>query len=62
MIGIYKITNLFTGESYIGQSTNLERRLREHRNSSEDSYIDNAIFENGAEITKDNPGYIRVRK
>ena len=49
MIGIYKITNLFTGESYSGQSTNLERRFREHRNSSEDSYIDNAIFEIGAE-------------
>ena len=30
MIGIYKITNLFTGESYIGQSTNLERRFREN--------------------------------
>lgn len=30
MIGIYKITNLKTGQSYIGQSNNLERRRNEH--------------------------------
>ena len=31
MIGIYKFTNKITGESYIGQSKNIERRYREHK-------------------------------
>lgn len=30
MIGIYKITNLVTGKSYIGQSVNIEKRFRQH--------------------------------
>ena len=30
MIGIYKITNKLNGKSYIGQSTDIERRWREH--------------------------------
>lgn len=30
MIGIYRIYNLITGQSYIGQSLNLEKRIREH--------------------------------
>lgn len=32
MIGIYKFTNKITGESYIGQSSNIARRYKEHRN------------------------------
>ena len=31
MVGIYKITNQLTRESYIGQSNNIERRWSEHR-------------------------------
>ena len=31
MIGIYKITNKINGKSYIGQSNNIERRLKEHK-------------------------------
>lgn len=33
MIGIYKITNKINGKSYIGQSIDIKRRWREHRNS-----------------------------
>ena len=29
-IGIYKITNLETGQCYIGQSLNIRNRLRDH--------------------------------
>lgn len=31
MIGIYKITNLINGKVYIGQSININRRWRQHR-------------------------------
>lgn len=31
MIGIYRITNLITGESYVGQSSNIHRRWINHR-------------------------------
>lgn len=31
MIGIYKITNLINGHSYIGQSINIVRRWKDHR-------------------------------
>ncbi len=31
MIGIYKITNLKTNQTYIGQSVNIERRIAEHK-------------------------------
>ena len=34
MIGIYKFTNKITGESYIGQSTNIKRRYNQHKNRS----------------------------
>ena len=30
MIGIYKITNLKNGKSYVGQSTDIEKRFRQH--------------------------------
>lgn len=32
MIGIYKITNLINNKCYVGQSTNIERRLINHKN------------------------------
>ena len=39
MIGIYKITNLVNGKTYIGQSNNIERRLKEHQQKGELSRI-----------------------
>ena len=33
MIGIYKITNKINNLSYIGQSTQIEQRFREHKKS-----------------------------
>lgn len=42
MVGIYKITNIKTGQSYIGQSKNLEKRLYQHKHSN-DSLIDKEI-------------------
>lgn len=31
MVGIYKITNLINGDSYIGRSVNIKRRFMEHK-------------------------------
>lgn len=53
MIGIYKITNKRNGKVYIGQATNVERRISEHkqtRTQTIDNYInvlgiDNFDFE-----------------
>lgn len=39
MIGIYKITNKINGKSYIGQSSNIERRFLEHMRASAKSRI-----------------------
>lgn len=39
MIGIYKITNKINNKSYIGQSTNIQRRINEHRWANENSRI-----------------------
>lgn len=33
--GIYKITNIYTKESYIGKSNDIQRRWNEHRNPNE---------------------------
>lgn len=49
MIGIYKITNLINGKSYIGQSVHIERRWTEHCLPSTKSLIANAIHKYGKE-------------
>lgn len=46
-IGIYKITNKITNQSYIGQSVHIERRWTEHCNSKCNSYIGQAIKQYG---------------
>lgn len=35
MVGIYKITNTITGESYIGQSVKIEQRIKKHKQVSQ---------------------------
>ena len=47
MIGIYKITYNKDGRCYIGQSINIEHRLKEHRNCEGKSHIHNAILKYG---------------
>lgn len=37
MIGIYKITNKINGKSYIGQSIDINKRWKEHKNTSSSS-------------------------
>ena len=50
MIGIYRITKKDTKQMYIGQSKNIERRMREHFSySCSYSYIDNSIRKHGPE-------------
>jgi group I intron endonuclease len=49
MIGIYKITNLTNGKSYIGQSVHIERRWMEHCLPSAKSLIAKAIQKYGKE-------------
>lgn len=39
MIGIYKITNKETGKSYIGQSNDINRRIKEHQTVGKKSRI-----------------------
>ena len=48
MIGIYKITNKISGKTYIGQSHNIERRLKEHK-YKKDIPIELAIQKYGVE-------------
>lgn len=46
MVGIYRLYNVITGQSYIGQSKDLAKRLEEHfyhRSAANGSEIDNAI-------------------
>lgn len=47
MTGIYKITYNKDGRCYIGQSINIEHRLKEHKNCEGQSYIHNAIKKYG---------------
>lgn len=47
-MGIYKITNLLTGQTYIGQSKDISNRYKEHL-YHRDSYIDQVIDETGDE-------------
>lgn len=49
--GIYLITNKNTGQMYVGQSINIQKRFREHRRAQDfgHSRIDNAINKYGAE-------------
>lgn len=50
MTGIYMFTNKFNEKSYIGQSTNIERRHKEHRTrKNEDTLFHDAINEYGFE-------------
>lgn len=48
MIGIYKITNKLSGKTYIGQSNDIERRLKEHK-YKKDIPIELAIQKYGVE-------------
>lgn len=41
--GIYKITNLINNKSYIGQSIDIEARMKKHRYSNDDFVIHKAI-------------------
>ena len=49
MIGIYKITYLKDGRCYIGQSVNLENRIKQHKRCEGQSHIHNAIKKYGIE-------------
>ena len=44
---IYKITNLINGKSYIGQTNNFQRRMREHQNTKDNYAIHLAIQKYG---------------
>jgi hypothetical protein len=44
--GIYEITNLITGDNYIGQSTHLTKRKHEHFSQTKENYYSNQkLFE-----------------
>jgi len=49
MIGIYKITNKINGKVYIGQSIDIERRFRDHKNCTAKNLLSAAIKEYGLE-------------
>lgn len=43
LIGIYKITNLVNGKIYIGQSCDIETRLKSHKSCSTNEHLRNSI-------------------
>lgn len=54
MIGIYMFTNKITGESYIGQSTNIKKRYEQHKNAHnpysprfENTYFHDMLYKYG---------------
>ena len=48
--GIYSITNKNTGQKYIGQSINIQRRFKQHKyNKKPITYIDRAINKYGVD-------------
>lgn len=47
MVGIYKITNIETGRIYIGQSVDVQKRLKQHGLKCLKWYIDRAINKYG---------------
>ena len=50
MIGIYKITNISSGKVYIGQSNNIQRRFKEHKQrANPDTPVDFAIKKYGSD-------------
>lgn len=48
-VGIYKITNLITGMSYIGQSRHLNSRLTTHKNGRGEQLISKSIRKHGSD-------------
>lgn len=46
MIGIYKITNIINNKVYIGQSIDIERRIKEHIRGLNGGYAHNPHFQN----------------
>ena len=49
MIGIYKITNTINGKVYVGQSVDINRRWRQHKNSELDYPLYKAFKKYGIE-------------
>lgn len=46
--GIYLITRVETGQMYVGQSVNIERRFKQHKRQHKNSHVDCAIRKYGA--------------